>query len=424
MPDAGAHEHTPEQAAGSDDGEIVVGVLSCNNSESVGPVVQAAREGLSSCFPDRRCLLVNADGGSKDGTLDVAKEAAGAANFLQIEYPAGPMQRLLPGWLGVPSRMSAIRAICEVANQRNAAVCVVIDSNVKSMAQDWIGALGRPVVERHFDFVTPCYLRHKFDGAILSGIVYPFTRALYGKRIQQPTGGEIALSANLIRYFLHQGDDPAGDDSISDFRLTIHAVAGRFRMAQSFLGPRVLRDGVPPPEVSSILAYTLSPLFSAMEQTATLWQRVRGSEAVPAFGACGDSATEPASIDINPMIQSFQLGYRNLQEIWRTVLPPATWMELRRMAGQTAESFRFDNTIWARVVYDFALGWKMRVIDRDHLLRALTPLYLAWVASWVRTVRDADAIEIRDAQEALCSAFETQKGYFISRWRWPDRFNP
>jgi hypothetical protein len=26
--------------------------------------------------------------------------------------------------------------------------------------------------------------------------------------------------------------------------------------------------------------------------------------------------------------------------------------------------------------------------------------------------------------EALCLAYEAEKGYLISRWRWPDRFNP
>jgi hypothetical protein len=27
-------------------------------------------------------------------------------------------------------------------------------------------------------------------------------------------------------------------------------------------------------------------------------------------------------------------------------------------------------------------------------------------------------------QERLCVAFERQKAYLLSRWRWPDRFSP
>lgn len=106
------------------------------------------------------------------------------------------------------------------------------------------------------------------------------------------------------------------------------------------------------------------------------------------------------------------------------VLPPATLMDLKRMSLQSAERIQFDDSLWARVVYDFALAWRSRTIDREHLLRALTPLYLGWVASWVNAVRETSAEEAQDRIEKLCLAYEAQKAYLISRWRWPDRFNP
>jgi hypothetical protein len=165
-------------------------------------------------------------------------------------------------------------------------------------------------------------------------------------------------------------------------------------------------------------------VFTEMERSASAWQRIRGSQQVPTFGSCGEPGAEPAPVDINPMIQSFRLGYQNLQGIWRMVLPPATLMDLKRLSLQTAESFQFGDALWARVVYDFALRWRMRIMDRDHLLRALTPLYLGWVASYVRSVRDASSKEAQDRIEKLCLAFESQKGYLISQWRWPDRFSP
>ncbi len=426
MPETGTQEHGLKEAESAGDGEIVVGILSFNNSETIGNVIHAAQEGLSAYFPNHQCLLVNADGGSKDGTQAMAQDCvADKKGFLQLAYPIDPVQKLSPEYLGVPGKTRAIKAVCAVANERNAKVCLVVDSNVRSLTQDWIGALARPIIEAGVDLVSPCYLRHKFDGAMFSGIVYPLTRALYGKRIQQPMGGEFAFSAGLVRYFLGQpqrdGDEPG---SGSDIWVTIQAVRGGFRMAQTFLGPRILDDGQPAPEVSSILAQTLGAIFMEMDRTASVWQRVRGSEKVPSFGPCGETGTDPVAVDINPMIQSFRLGYESLQDIWRMVLPPATSMELKRMSLQSAETFRFDDSLWARVVYDFALGWRMRIMDRDHLLKALTPLYLAWVASYIRSVRDADAKQTQASIEALCCAFEAQKNYFISRWRWPDRFNP
>jgi len=426
MPDPAIEEHAKRQTESSDDCDIVAGILSYNNSETIAGVIGAVQEGLSTCFPGRRSLLVHADGGSKDGTQDLALEAAaGTKNFLQISFPIDSVQKLSPEYLGVPGKTSAINEICIVADERKAAACVVLDSNVRSLTREWPAALARPILENEFDFVSPCYLRHKFDGAIFSGIVYPFTRALYGKRILQPMGGEFAFSARLVRHFLQQprrnGDAP---DSGSDIRVTIGALTGGFRVAQAFLGPRVMHDGEPAPEVSSILAQTLGAILAQMDRTASVWQRVRGSEKVPTFGSCGETGAEPASVDINPMIQSFRLGYESLQDIWRMVLPPATLMDLKRMSLQTAGTFRFDDFLWARTVYGFALAWRIRTIDRDHLLKALTPLYLGWVASYIRAVSDADSKQTQAAIEALCTAFEIEKSNFISQWRWPDRFNP
>jgi len=42
----------------------------------------------------------------------------------------------------------------------------------------------------------------------------------------------------------------------------------------------------------------------------------------------------------------------------------------------------------------------------------------------VREVRDLEASAVEARVERLCRAFESSKPYLISRWRWPDRFNP
>jgi hypothetical protein len=63
-------------------------------------------------------------------------------------------------------------------------------------------------------------------------------------------------------------------------------------------------------------------------------------------------------------------------------------------------------------------------MSRDHLLKAMTPLYLAWVASFATEVGTAAAVAVEYRLERLGAAYEAQKPYFVSRWRWPDRFQP
>jgi glucosylglycerate synthase len=63
-------------------------------------------------------------------------------------------------------------------------------------------------------------------------------------------------------------------------------------------------------------------------------------------------------------------------------------------------------------------------MDREQLLRSMTPLYLGWVAGFVNEAAPLSAAETEVRVERLCEAFEAEKPYLISRWRWPDRFSP
>jgi hypothetical protein len=103
------------------------------------------------------------------------------------------------------------------------------------------------------------------------------------------------------------------------------------------------------------------------------------------------------------------------------VLPPRTIVDLGRLVALPPSQFRLDDELWARVVYDFALGYRLRVLPRDHLLRSIVPLYSGWLASFIRQVRHASTEAVDQCVESLCTVFEQQKSYLISRSRWPER---
>ncbi len=132
---------------------------------------------------------------------------------------------------------------------------------------------------------------------------------------------------------------------------------------------------------------------------------------------------DPQPVDPRPMVESFVLGLQNLEEVWRLVLPPATMLELKRLTRLDPEQFRMPDSLWARIVYDFALAHRMRRVSRTHVLGALTPLYLGWVASYTQEVGGATAQEADQRIEQLARAYEEQKPYFVSRWRWPERLS-
>jgi hypothetical protein len=243
-------------------------------------------------------------------------------------------------------------------------------------------------------------------------------------RLRQPLGREIALSRRAAEQLLLEEawrTDPG--QAGADLWVITKALAREARICESFLGTRPPSPG-PPPDVAHALARVLGTLFREMEGLAPRWQRVRGSAAVPTFGDARFPDEPPTPATVAPLVAAFAQGWRDLRSLWAVVLPPQTLLELQRLPTDPPEAFRLPDATWARVVYDFAVAWRQKVMDRGQILLSMTPIYMGWAASWASEIcaLDAEAAEAR--VDRLGQAFEQEKRYLISRWRWPDRFSP
>ena len=183
--------------------DILVGIPSYNNARTIGHVVKAVQAGFAKYFPDKKCVLVNSDGGSTDGTAETVQNA-GIESYqtILINHRTTPSFKITTPYHGIPGKGSAFRTIFEIASALDAKVCAVVDSDLRSITPEWIELLIKPVVEGGFDYVAPLYHRHKYDGTITNSIIYPLTRALYGRRIRQPIGGDFGFSGRLANFYL------------------------------------------------------------------------------------------------------------------------------------------------------------------------------------------------------------------------------
>ena len=418
-------EETREQLGRIGTANVVLGIPTFNNRETIGRIAEASLAALGNHLASQSAVIVNADGASKDGTPERLREVIGdKVPLLQVRYPMYPVRRLSAPLAGVPGRQEAAGSIFQLARQLGAGVCAVCDADLENVTGEWIDRLVSPVLDDGIDLVVPCYLRHKFDGMLNSGIVSPFLRALYGRRLRQPVGADLAFSAKLMDFYAGQENSNGDAPSLIDPWNTVPVIANGFRIGQTFLGPRAVHPREVAPDLSDTLRQVLATVFDPLERTAAFWQKVRGSEEVAWFGPPLEVNCDPAEINVKRMIDSFRLGCQDLAGIWNLVLPPATLLELRRMLRLPDTEFCFHDDTWARTVYDFALGYHLRAIGRDHLLQAMTPLYWGWVASIVKELQEADSEQVEERLERLSRQFETQKRYLISRWRWPDRFSP
>lgn len=398
--------------------DILVGIPSYNNARTIGHVVRAVQAGLIKYFPSSRAVLVNSDGGSTDGTGGVVQRTAiDDYDALLLHHRVRAPAKLTTPYHGLPGKGSAFRSFFELARLLDVKACAVVDADLRSITPEWVELLIKPVLKGSFDYVAPLYKRHKYDGTITNSIVYPLTRALYGRRVRQPIGGDFGFSGEMARHFLAKDvwESDVARFGI-DIWMTTTAIASGFRVCQAFLGAKIHDPKDPGSDLAAMLSQVVGSAFTLMEDYSAEWKMVRGSSPVPTYGFHYAVGLEPVKVDAGRMLQAFRLGLRELRDLWQPILTAGTIEELILAGEQADETFHLGDELWAGIVYAFASAAHRRVMHRDHLLKSLTPLYLGRTASFVMETAHSDADEVESRLEELCRIFEEKKPLLLSAW--------
>jgi glucosylglycerate synthase len=396
-----------------DSADLVVGVLNESDSSTIAKLCDELR---TLPGPLRIAVL---HGDQQKGPPPVTSETTHDHAFVFL-VPSLLPKSDVPA-TGVLSMSETYQSVFAAAEKLQARGCCIIASKLEGVTPPWAWRIAQPLFESQADLVLPHYAPRKFEGLLNASILAPMMRALYGRRVNNPMGPDFGVSRRLFQQML--AAKATGHRLNSLASLTPTALSQNLQIIEVNFGARIY----PPADwsnMSSVLADVLSPVFVDMERNAAFWQRTRVSVPLPVVGEPFRLDQDSPAVDTRSMIESFQLGNRELQEIWSLVLPPSSLFELRKLSRLPVEQFRLPDELWVRIVYDFALAHRLRTISRDHLLRSMTPLYLGWVASYAHDLTFGGAMSPARRLESLSLAYEAGKSYLVSRWRWPDRFNP
>jgi len=410
-------ELTRKRIAAVSSADAVIGLTNCNNRADLGAVVDAVRAARTTTEHPSRTLILY-----PDTCADAAYGEGNPDEDPSISLVPLPAWQLELSAESIATDSPSPLIVAAVGRSLGSHSCLVWHSSAVSITPATIRWFLHSIETAGFDLAVARYTQMKFGSLLNSAILAPLTRTLYGQQIAWPMAQDFCFSSPLADELLRP--EPKTGRPAAPRWIPAQAARKGFRLCQ-------VAVGVPPPssllgsgDLSSVLAIILGSLFHEAEKSASIWQRTRASQALPQFGTAIQPAEEPVSFEVQSMVEGFSLAYQNLGEIWGLVLPPATMLELKKLTRASAANFRLVDATWARVVFDFLLAQRQRIMNRDHLLRALTPLYLAWVASYAIEVGNAPAAQAATRLDQLAQAYETQKPYLLSRWRWPDRFNP
>ncbi|MER3456575.1 MAG: glycosyl transferase family 2 [candidate division GAL15 bacterium] len=387
-------------------GDLVVGIPSFNNAATVGHVVRTAAEGVVRHFPGVAAVVVNADGGSADGTREVVSSTP----------VPDPVRVVCTVYEGIPGKGSAVRAILEAVQTLQARCCVLLDADVRSVQPWWVHRLAGPVLSGQADYVAPVYVRHKNDGTITNHLAYPMTRALYGVRIRQPIGGDFGLSGPLAARLLAK---PVWESDVArfgvDIWMTTTAVCEGFRAVQAHLGAKVHDPRDPAGALGPMFQQVVGTLFSLLAVYPARWRQVQGSRPVPEVGLPVDAQPEPVSISISALVERFREGWRAHGSLWAQVVSGDVREQLQR-AAELGPAGILEERWWARAVYDFAVAFHRDDLDPDAVVSALVPVYFGRVASFAKETSDADWMEAERVVERQAGVFEQEKPRLMTAW--------
>ena len=164
------YEENPGEIARAD---VVVGIPTANEVESIARTTAQVDKGLSEYFPDMQCAIINCDNHSSDGTREAFFSAPGKTPRLYVSTEPG-----------VGGKGRNIRNFFEKARQLDPKALIIIEADVKNISPVWIRNLGAPIL-KGAGFVCPLYVRHKYEATLTSSIIYPLVRCLYGRRVRQ-----------------------------------------------------------------------------------------------------------------------------------------------------------------------------------------------------------------------------------------------
>jgi glycosyltransferase involved in cell wall biosynthesis len=397
--------------------DIVVGLPTHNNAKTIEPILQAIQAGILKYFPRERAVIINADGGSQDGTRELVTGASiDDARGRSKVFALRTLHSISNQYARSPEPGTALRSILAAADLLRARACVVFSPHSTTIEPDWFERLARPVYRDNFDLVCPVYRRQKFEGVLLRNLLYPMTRAIYGYRVREPYASEFAISGRLASDFVaSEGWNGEWGRIGAELFLTVTAITGKYRVCQSFLGTKAPPDRSASDLVTA-MRRTVGTLFSSLDNHFPYWSTVTGSQPVPTMGLESDVMLEPVRASRKRLREMFATGVVELEPVFRSILSASTLSELQRIATLEINGFDYPADLWVKTVFEFAAAYHKTVINRDHIVQALVPLYRGRTLTFLLEHPNGSGEDVEKSVESVCCEFERLKPYLLEIW--------
>jgi hypothetical protein len=399
--------------------DLLVGIPSYNNAATMGQTVETIEESFQQNFVRDRVVILNVDGGSSDDTRNVLlqrneRRNGGHRGLTSLRT----VHRVSWTYGSAPSSGLAVRTILAAADLLRAKSCAIISPTAGNLTPSWVANLLRPIYRERFDYLAPLYARNKFQGLLARNLLYPMSRAVFGYRIRELYSDEWGFSGRLASQCLDQ--DVWHEEAVQtrpEAWMGVTAISAELNCCQYFLGQKAAPGSGAGTDIVEAIRQAVGSLFWCLEKYESQWLNRAGSQTVPTFGPDHELCEESPPTNPEKFFAMFRSGVNELEPLLASILTRDTHAQVKAIALLDADKFRFANELWVRTLYEFAGSYHHEVLNRDHLVQSVVPLYRGLLYSFLMQHANSSADEMEADAEQLGLEFERQKPYLVERWK-------
>jgi hypothetical protein len=392
--------------------DILVGLPTLNNASTIIDVVRAVHQCFTRDFPRLRTVMINSDGGSTDGTPELIRGASFTdEDVVQTSHSLRTLHRVVAPYHGLPGKHTALRTVFAAGELAQAKVVVVIDPNGPATRADRVTELIGPILRPDVEFLAPRYRRHPRDGVLITQLVRPLVRALYGVALDEPLGAEFACSGRFASHCLEQ--DIWNHEAVRfaiDLWLRTEAVAERFAVGQIWR-PATTAAGTRTTLREAVHQVMLS-LIESLRAHESFWRKTNGIAELHTWATDPIAVPDAATWDYRALAEQARHDIGEIRALLKDVLEPDV---MARVLADGA-AVPIDDELWVRIVYAFAAATHQGRTGVDQLADMFAPLYM-WRASafMSHTALESPAV-VQARLNSLCETFQRLKPVLVANW--------
>ena len=394
--------------------DVLVGLPTLNNAATVVDVVRAVHVCFTRDFPRLRTVMINSDGGSTDGTPELIRSASFTeADMVLTSHPLRTLHRIVVPYHGLPGKHTALRTVFAAGELTQAKVVVVLDPSGPATTPGRVTEMITPITRSEVEFLAPCHSRHPRDGVLVTQLVRPLVRALYGVALDEPLGPEFSCSGRFASRCLERDiwDHEAARFAI-DMWLRTEAVAEGFavgqiwRPAPTVAGARTrLREAV---------QQVVMALIESLRAHDSFWRKANGVVELRRWGTDPKDSPDAPIWDYQALAEQARHDIGEIRPLLKEVLEATL---LARIVEETSSlELRSDDELWVRTVYALAAATRRGPTSIEHLAGIFVPLYLWRAAAFMAHAAIETDATVREELESLCQTFQRLKPLLVDHW--------